>query len=269
MDISEVSPEPPQISAVLPRDVEQSMLYTLPVYLWRNTERKIKKSTWHLLDLEKAFDQVPHDMIWSALRSHQILEAYVRLTQFLYQDTIIVVHCPVGIMPAFHVSVGVYQGSALSPFLFILCMDTAKADIQSTHPWTLLYDDVLLANEERPTLNNQVKQWKDWLNEEGLLLNLKRRDSYAPMGAWVDSIVSGPEWGRTENSRSGPNQWEDEWSTSLLVWPCRPQRRRISCRTSIAPEPRWTTSTRSIQRRGGWTGSSETWNNSILPPRMP
>ncbi len=74
-----------------------------------------------------------------------------------------------------------------------MCMDTAKADIQSTHPWTLLYDDVLLANEERPTLNNQVKQWKDWLTEEGLLLNLTRRDSYAPMGAWVDSTVSGPE----------------------------------------------------------------------------
>ncbi len=129
------------------------------------------------LDFEKAFDRVPHDLIWSALRSHQIPEAYVRWTQLLYQDTLSVVRCPVGISPAFHVSVGVHQGSALSPFLFILCMDTATEDIQSTHSWTLLYaDDVLLANEEHQTLNDQVQQWKDRLNEKGLRLNLTKTE---------------------------------------------------------------------------------------------
>ncbi len=56
-------------------------------------------------------------------------------------------------------------------------MDTATADIQSTHPWMLLYaDDVLLANEERQTLNDQVQQWKDHLNEKGLWLNLTKTE---------------------------------------------------------------------------------------------
>lgn len=51
------------------------------------------------------------------------------------------------------------------------------ADIQSPQPWTLLYtDNVLLTNEEHQTLNDQVQQWKDRLNENGLQLNLKKAE---------------------------------------------------------------------------------------------
>lgn len=114
------------------------------------------------LVLEKAFDRVPHELIWSALRSHQVLEAYVRQTQLLYQDTTSIVHFLAGISPAFSVSIGVHQGSALSPLLFIICIDTAMVNIQSPRLWTLLNaDNILLANGERQTLNDQVQQWKE------------------------------------------------------------------------------------------------------------
>ncbi len=84
-------------------------------------------------------------------------------------------------------------------------MDTSTADIQSTHP--LLYaDDVLLANEERQTLKDQVQQWKDRLNEKlnltkteymeyglqtGRALHLspdERHPRGRPMKRWMDRI---------------------------------------------------------------------------------
>lgn len=56
-------------------------------------------------------------------------------------------------------------------------MDMVTADIQSPQPWKLLYaDNVLLANEERQILNDQVQQWKDGLNENGLWLNLRKTE---------------------------------------------------------------------------------------------
>ena len=50
----------------------------------------------------------------------------------------------------FSIKVGVHQGSALSPLLFIAVMDTITRDMQQPIPWTLLYaDDVMLAHTTR------------------------------------------------------------------------------------------------------------------------
>lgn len=129
------------------------------------------------LDLEKAFDRVLHDLIWRALRTHGVPEVYVKWTQLLYHNPTSVVRCPVGISPPFAINVGVHQGSALSPLLFILCMDTATSDIQAPHPWSLLYaDDVGLTNETRGGLQQQVQEWKDHLEANGMRLNLKKTE---------------------------------------------------------------------------------------------
>ena len=95
-----------------------------------------KNATVHtaFLDLEKAFDRVPRDLIWYSLRRHGVPEAYIRWIQLLYSGANSVVRCPAGISPPFSISVGVHQGSALSPLLFILCMDSVIRGIQTPHP---------------------------------------------------------------------------------------------------------------------------------------
>ena len=142
------------------------------------------------LDLEKAFDRVPHELIWHSLRSHGVPEEYVRWIQLLYRNVTSTVRCSVGTSPPFTINVGVHQGSALSPLLFVLCMDTVTADIQSHHPWTLLYaDDVLLAHEDRQRLQDQTQLWKTRLDNYGLRLNTKKTE-YFESGLQNDGTIN-------------------------------------------------------------------------------
>ncbi|KAK6762963.1 hypothetical protein RB195_023610 [Necator americanus] len=129
------------------------------------------------LDLEKAFDRVPHELLLMSMRSHRVPEEYVRWTKLLFAKPTSVVRCAAGTSRLFPVQVGVHQGSSLSPLLFILCMDTMTKEIQKQHPWTLLFaDDVMLASESRDDLQKQVQSWKDRLQQYGLRLNTSKTE---------------------------------------------------------------------------------------------
>ncbi|EYC05843.1 hypothetical protein Y032_0080g1396 [Ancylostoma ceylanicum] len=77
----------------------------------------------------------------------------------------------------FGISVGVHQGSALSPLLFILVMDAITRDLQRPALWTLLYaDDVMLASEQKEDLERQTQAWSERLVRFGLRLNVKKTE---------------------------------------------------------------------------------------------
>ncbi|ETN82559.1 reverse transcriptase [Necator americanus] len=143
-----------------------------------------KNRSVHLafLDLEKAFDRVPHELLWMSMRSHRVPDEYVRWTKLLYAKPTSVVRCAAGTSRPFLVHVGVHQGSSLSPLLFILCMDTITKEIQKQHSWTLLFaDDVMLASESRDDLQKHVQSWKDQLQQYRLRLN-KPKTEYMECG---------------------------------------------------------------------------------------
>ncbi|KAK6741242.1 hypothetical protein RB195_009228 [Necator americanus] len=145
----------------------------------RLEKHREKNRSVHLafLDVEKAFDRVPHELLWMSIRSHRVPEEYVRWTKLLYAKPTSVVRCAAGTSRSFPVEVGVHQGSSLSPLLFILRMDTITKEIQKQHPWTLLFaDDVMLASESRGDLKKQVQSWKDRLQKYGLHLNTSRTE---------------------------------------------------------------------------------------------
>ncbi|EYB88975.1 hypothetical protein Y032_0238g3280 [Ancylostoma ceylanicum] len=55
-----------------------------------------------------------------------------------------------GTSAEFVISVGVHQGSALLPLLFLVVMDTNSRDLHRTIAWALLYaDDVMLVSEAK------------------------------------------------------------------------------------------------------------------------
>ncbi|CAD6188194.1 unnamed protein product [Caenorhabditis auriculariae] len=129
------------------------------------------------IDLEKAFDRVPHELIWYALRQHDVPEALINLVKLLYKDTKSKVVTAAGTTEDFSIKVGVHQGSALSPLLFILVMDTLTNDLQTPTPWTLLYaDDVMIAATTKQELQNRLEQWNARLTQFGLRINLKKTE---------------------------------------------------------------------------------------------
>jgi hypothetical protein len=111
---------------------------------------------------------VPHDLLWYSLRDDGVPEDYIEWVKLLYNDAKSQVRTTAGISESFEIQVGVHQGSALSPLLFILCLDRITRDIQGEHPWTVLYaDDVVLARNTRNELKTALKTWKDRLEQYG------------------------------------------------------------------------------------------------------
>ena len=51
------------------------------------------------------------------------------------------VTCAVGTTESFKVKVGLYQGLALSPFMFAVIMDRLADEIRREPPWTMLFAD--------------------------------------------------------------------------------------------------------------------------------
>ena len=90
------------------------------------------------VDLEKAYDQVPRELIWWCLRKKGVPEGYVTIIQDMYNDCETLVSTRTGDTEYFHVGVGLHQGSALSPLLFIQTLDVLQADIGKMSSSSLL-----------------------------------------------------------------------------------------------------------------------------------
>ena len=100
------------------------------------------------VDLEKAFDRAPRDVIWWAMRKLEIDEWLVRLVQSMYKDVRSRVRVGDGYSEEFGVGVGVHQGSVLSPLLFIIVLEALSREFRTGCPWKLLYSDDLMISAE-------------------------------------------------------------------------------------------------------------------------
>ena len=75
------------------------------------------------VDLEKAVDTVPREMVMAALWWMGVPEAEVRMVEGMYEKTTARVVVGEGASKEFDVKIGVRQGSVLSPLLFIEVLD--------------------------------------------------------------------------------------------------------------------------------------------------
>ena len=73
------------------------------------------------VDLEKAFDTVPRDMVMVTLR--WIPEAEMMMVEGMYEKTTARVVVGVRASEGFEVKIGLRQGSVLSPLLFTTVLD--------------------------------------------------------------------------------------------------------------------------------------------------
>jgi hypothetical protein len=128
------------------------------------------------VDLEKAFDRVPRELVWWALRKQNVTESLIGAVKALYEGSTSAVRVVVGTGTRtgreFDVAVGVHQGSVLSPLLFVVVMDELTRQVRTGVPWELLFaDDLGLLAETREELALRLEAWKSALEEGGMKVN--------------------------------------------------------------------------------------------------
>ena len=98
------------------------------------------------VDLEKAFDTVPREMVMATLRWMGVPEAEVRTIEDMYEKTTARVVVGEGASEEFEVTIGLRQGSVLSPLLFISVLDliSRKTVMKAAIKKFLYADDLAL-----------------------------------------------------------------------------------------------------------------------------
>jgi hypothetical protein len=125
------------------------------------------------VDLEKAFDRVPRDVVWWALRHAGVEEWIVIVIKAMYEDATTAVKMKSGESQEFEVKVGVHQGSVLSPLLFIIVMQALSNNFREGLPWELLYaDDLALLADSEEKLQEKIELWRRGMEEKGLRVNM-------------------------------------------------------------------------------------------------
>ena len=82
-------------------------------------------------DLEKAYDKVPREMVMAAVRWMGVPEAEARMVEVMHERTKGRVLVGSGSSEEFPFNIGLRQGSALSPLLFIILMELIRAKIST------------------------------------------------------------------------------------------------------------------------------------------
>ena len=124
------------------------------------------------VDLEKAFDRVPREIVKWAMRKLKVDEWLIDIVMAMYQDSNSSVRINNTIGKTFKVKVGVHQGSVLSPLLFIMVLEALSRECRNGLPWELLYaDDLMIAAETLEDLERRYAAWKDSIEGKGLRVN--------------------------------------------------------------------------------------------------
>jgi hypothetical protein len=149
------------------------------IFIVRQIQEKFRAKKKNLfyafVDLEKAYDRVPREVVKWAMRKAGVEEWIVDTVMCMYEGAKTAVRTEEGESDWFDVRVGLHQGSALSPLLFIIVMDALSKEIKEGLPWELLYaDDLVLMAESEEELADKLRRWRKAMERKGMKVNLQK-----------------------------------------------------------------------------------------------
>ena len=86
------------------------------------------------IDLGKAYDKIPRNVMWWALDKHKVPTKYVTLVKDMYNNAMTSVRINDGNTDYFPIKIRLHQGSALSSHLFAMAIDEVTRNIQGDIP---------------------------------------------------------------------------------------------------------------------------------------
>ena len=105
------------------------------------------------------------ELYW-CMRDKGVPEKYIRLVKDMHHQCETVVRCATGTSEPFAVEFGLHQGSAFSPFLFAIMMDSLTKKPRKKQ---MFADDAVLCAREKDVVELELEQWsgvKPWRREE-------------------------------------------------------------------------------------------------------
>ena len=168
------------------------------IFIVRQVQEKFlaaKKALYmSFVDLEKAFDRVPRQVIWWAMRKLGVEEWLVKLVQSMYANVRSRVRVGDGYSEEFSVIVGVHQGSVLSPLLFIMVLEALSREFRTGSPWELLYvDNLVIMADSVEELSEKVHTWKVGMEAKGLRVNMGKTKCLVS-GSQLDKLLKHGEY---------------------------------------------------------------------------
>jgi len=83
---------------------------------------------------------------------------YIDIIKDMYNEVVANIRTCRGLTSDFRITIGLHQGSALSPFFFAIVMDDLIRAIQDEIPWCMLFaNDIVLVDETKDRINAKLE----------------------------------------------------------------------------------------------------------------
>ena len=160
------------------------MIFTLKIIFEKSWEWNEDRYV-AFLDLEKAFDRVPRQKIWEALKDNYygVPEKLARAIYNTYENIRARVKTNNENEDWFEIQSGVRQGSVLSPLLFILFMDKCmrEQDRDENKITDLVYaDDHAIITKTLEDLQHRIAIWND-ISSNAMKISKEKNRDHAPV----------------------------------------------------------------------------------------
>ena len=122
------------------------------------------------VDLVKAFDTVPREMVMATVRWMGVPEAEMRMVEGMHEKTAARVVVGEGASEEFEVKIGLKQGTVLSLLLFITVQDiiSRKTVVKDAMKKLLYADDLVLVANGKQELQETMEKWNGLFTKHGL-----------------------------------------------------------------------------------------------------